>query len=116
MLVTGTSGRMSARVYHLYGLRLNSVWPRGVLLADGQTYVRRSDRFEFLISADGRAIAARALGHSPREAFHTYLLGQALSFALIKQGFDPLHATTIAIDGAAVAFLGDSGYGKSSLG
>ena len=93
-----------------------AAWPRGVLLADGQTYVRWSERFEFLISADGRAIAARALGHAPREAFHTYLLGQALSFALIKQGFDPLHATTIAIDGAAVAFLGESGFGKSSLG
>jgi hypothetical protein len=91
-------------------------WQRGVRLEDGQTYLRWPERFEFLVSADGRAVAARALRDGSREAFHTYLLGQALSFALIKQGFDPLHATTVTIDGGAVAFLGESGYGKSSLG
>ena len=89
---------------------------RGVLLADGQTYLRWPGEFEFLISIDGTAIVARPLLPGSPEAFHTYLLGQALSFALVKQGFDPLHATTVAIDGAAVAFLGESGYGKSSLG
>ena len=91
-------------------------WLRGVRLEDGQTYLRWSERFEFLVSADGRAVTARSLLGGSREAFHTYLLGQALSFALIKQGFDPLHATTVAVEGAAVAFLGESGFGKSSLG
>jgi hypothetical protein len=93
-----------------------TTWARGVPLGDSQTYLQWSERFEFLVSADGRAIAARRLRHGSNETFHTYLLGQALSFALIKQGLDPLHATTVAIDGAAIAFLGDSGYGKSSLG
>ena len=92
-----------------------TTWTRGVALADGQTYVRWPGRAEFLISADGHSIAARPFRPNSREAFRTYLLGQALSFALIKQGFDPLHATVVSIDGAAVAFLGDSGYGKSSL-
>jgi hypothetical protein len=89
---------------------------RGVSLSDGQTYLRWPGRFEFLISVDGATIAARPLLQGSSEAFHTYLLGQALSFALVKQGFDPVHATTVAIDGAAVAFVGESGYGKSSLG
>jgi hypothetical protein len=87
----------------------------GVPLADGRTYLRWPDAFEFLISADGRTIVARSFRRSSREAFHTYLLGQALSFALVKQGLDPLHATVVLVDGVAVAFLGDSGYGKSSL-
>ena len=34
----------------------------------------------------------------------------------MKRGIEPLHSTTVVIDGKAVAFLGDSGYGKSSLG
>jgi hypothetical protein len=38
-----------------------------------------------------------------------------LSFALIRQGIEPLHATVVAIDGVAVALMGDCGYGKSSL-
>ena len=88
---------------------------RCVPLADGQTYLQWSGRCEFLVSADGRLVAARPLGRSSPEAFHTYLLGQALSFALIKQGFDPLHATVVVIGGVAVAFLGESGYGKSTL-
>ncbi|HMD34042.1 MAG TPA: hypothetical protein VKH42_03690 [Vicinamibacterales bacterium] len=90
-------------------------WLRGIDLEDGQTYLRWTNRFEFLVSPDGRSIEARPLNGESVEAFHTYLLGPALSFALLKQGFDPLHATTVAIDGAAVGFLGDAGYGKSSL-
>jgi hypothetical protein len=35
---------------------------------------------------------------------------------LLKQGIEPLHATVVVVDDHAVAFLGDSGYGKSSLG
>ena len=96
--------------------RHERTWLRGVALADGQTYLRWTERFEFLISADGRTVTARPLNGESTEAFHTYMLGPALSFALLKQGFDPLHATTMAIDGAAVALMGDSGFGKSSLG
>ena len=91
-------------------------WDRGVPLADGQTYLRWPERFEFLVSADGCAILGRPIREDPCEPFHTYLLGQALSFALIKQGFEPLHATCVTVDGGAVAFLGECGYGKSSLG
>jgi hypothetical protein len=88
---------------------------RGISLPDGHTFIRWPRRFEFLISPDGRGIAARGLGQDSREAFHTFLLGQALSYALIRQRVEPLHATVMEVDGAAVAFLGDSGYGKSSL-
>ena len=43
------------------------------------------------------------------------MLGQALSFALLKRGVEPLHATTVCVDEAAVAFVGESGAGKSTL-
>jgi hypothetical protein len=32
------------------------------------------------------------------------------------RGVEPLHATAVVVDRGAIAFLGDSGYGKSSLG
>lgn len=85
------------------------------LLADGGVYLRWPDRFEFLISPDGRQIGARPLPGGTLEGFHTYLLGQVLSFALIKLRLDPLHATVVTVDGGAAAFLGESGFGKSSL-
>lgn len=91
-------------------------WFQYTCLRDGSHYVKWSGLFEFLVSADGCRIAGRPLTHVAFEAFHTYLLGVVLSFSLVKQGLDPLHATAVVIDGGAVGFLGDTGYGKSSLG
>jgi len=91
-------------------------WFRHIRLSDGADYIEWSGLFEFLVSADGHRIACRALNGASRESFQTYLAGQVLSFALLKQGIEPLHATTVVIGGEAVAFLGDCGYGKSSLG
>ena len=90
-------------------------WFHHVRLRDGSVYLRWSGLFEFLISADGRRIACRALNGVSRDAFHTYLIGQVLSFALVKQGIEPLHATVVLANEQAVAFLGDCGYGKSTL-
>jgi hypothetical protein len=91
-------------------------WFAHARLSDGSDYLRWSGLFEFLISADGRRIACRELNGASPESFQTYLLGQVLSFALLKQGIEPLHSTAVVINGEAVAFLGDCGYGKSSLG
>lgn len=91
-------------------------WFSHVRLSDGSDYLRWSGLFEFLVSADGRRIACRPLNGTPQEAFHTYLLGHVLSFALLKQGIEPLHSTAVVVAGGTVAFLGDCGYGKSSLG
>src|SRR5206468_10962716 len=68
------------------------------------------------ISADGCFIAGRFFRENSIEAFRTYLLGQVISYALLKQGIEPLHATVPVIDGMAVALLGNSGYGKSTMG
>jgi hypothetical protein len=84
-------------------------------LEDGSVYLRWKEHFEFVVSPDGGRIAGRSLSTTSAEAFQTYLLGQVLSFALLKRGTDPLHGTAVVVDEAAIAFLGDCGYGKSSL-
>jgi hypothetical protein len=91
-------------------------WFQHARLADGSDYLRWSGLFEFLIAPDGRRIACRSLDGPARAAFQTYVLGQVLSFALLKRGIEPLHATAVVIDERAVGFVGDCGYGKSSLG
>src|SRR3990172_4970069 len=91
-------------------------WFRYERLADGSDYLRWSGLSEFLVSPDGRRIACHALEGCPPETLRVYLLGQVLSFALVRRGVEPLHATAVMIDGEAVAFVGDCGYGKSSLG
>ena len=82
---------------------------------DGSTYVRWDDIGEFLISGSGQFIACASVPTAHFESFEVYLLGQALSFALVKGGLEPVHASCVMINGEAVAFLGDSGMGKSSL-
>jgi hypothetical protein len=84
-------------------------------LKDGSSYVRWDDIGEFLVSSDGRLITCGHLSDAPGESFQVYLLGQALSFALVRSGFEPFHGTCVVVNGEAVAFLGDSGFGKSSL-
>jgi hypothetical protein len=91
-------------------------WFHRVRLRDGWDYLRWSGLFEFLVSACGHRVIGRPLRGEPDEAFQTYLLGQVLSFALIKMRIEPLHATALVVDGKAVVLLGDCGYGKSTLG
>ncbi len=91
-------------------------WFGYLRLPDGSDYLRWTGLFEFMVSSDGKNIACRSCAGASQEAFHTYLLGQVLSFSLIKHGIEPLHSTVVVVDGQAVSFLGDCGYGKSSLG
>ncbi len=91
-------------------------WFQHRRLSDGSDYLRWVRLFEFLVSPDGRRIAGHPLKDASWEAFSTYLLGQVLSFTLIKLGIEPLHSTTVVINGNAVAFAGDCGSGKSTLG
>jgi hypothetical protein len=85
-------------------------------LPGGGDYLRWSGLFEFAVSPSGRAIAARQLDGASPETLRAYLLGQVVSFALVRRGIEPLHGTAVVLAGGAVAFLGDSGYGKSTLG
>jgi hypothetical protein len=90
-------------------------WYRYAWLPDGSTYVRWESVGEFLVAENGRCIRWRRFDESSVESFQVYLLGQALSFALVKQRLEPLHATVVTVDDRAVAFLGGSGAGKSTL-
>jgi hypothetical protein len=106
-----------SEAYQNAPIRSNSKeWFHYARLRDGSDFLRWPGLFQFLVSPDGRHIACHTLNGTSQEILQTYLLGQVLSFALLKQGVEPLHATTVVINDRAAAFLGDSGYGKSSLG
>jgi hypothetical protein len=92
-----------------------SSWYRHGRLPDRSSYVGWDGIGEFLVSADGGRIECRRSECAAAESFEIYLLGQALSFALVRRGFEPLHATAVVVDGEAVVFLGQSGFGKSTL-
>jgi hypothetical protein len=84
-------------------------------LADGWSYIRYDEMFDFLVSPLGDRILYRMLASVTSGCFQTYLLGRVFSHALVKMGHEPLHAATVIVDGRAVAFLGASAFGKSTL-
>ena len=90
-------------------------WAQYAALPDGSAYRRWSNLFEFLVTADARHIYAQTLTDVDNEAMMAYLLVDALSFSMVRLGWEPLHATAVATDHGVVGFLGNSGDGKSTL-
>ncbi len=99
--------------------------PKGIqyhTLPDGAFYVRFFESFEYWISKNGRQVFCRNIrsrkkksGSAPDLAPIIFLQTNILSFSLLGIGFETFHASAVVIDGKAVAFLGESGYGKSTL-
>jgi hypothetical protein len=94
---------------------LQPSWYQYAFLPDGSAYARWNGVGEFHVDCDGRRMTCRPFERASAESFHVYMLGQALSCALIKQGLEPFHATAVAVNGTAVAFVGGNGFGKSTL-
>jgi hypothetical protein len=90
-------------------------WAQSADLPDGSSYRRWTDLFEFLVTPDARRIHARILNDTHEEALLAYLLVDALSFSMVRLGWEPLHATAVLTPHGAAAFLGESGDGKSTL-
>jgi hypothetical protein len=93
----------------------DSDWINIHALPGGWSYVRYEGMFDFLISPSGEGIFYRLLAKVTPESFQTYALGRIFSFALVKKGYEPLHAATVVVNERAVAFMGATTFGKSSL-
>jgi hypothetical protein len=63
----------------------------------------------------GAEIVIGRLADADTEAIATAISGPLLGILLAQRGFFLLHASTVAIDGVAVTFFGESGRGKSTL-
>ncbi|HXB68835.1 MAG TPA: hypothetical protein VNY05_11350 [Candidatus Acidoferrales bacterium] len=72
------------------------------------------DGTEFLVSPEGRRVIATIPQGSSFEDTCTYLVGPVMGFVLRLRGVVCLHASTVMIDGRAVAFCGPPGAGKST--
>ncbi|UCE84702.1 MAG: hypothetical protein JSU66_10065 [Deltaproteobacteria bacterium] len=74
-----------------------------------------ADGTEFVVEREGRRIRGSWPSPFTSDDAATYLLGPVLGFALRLRGVVSLHASVVSIQGAAVAFLGPPGAGKSTL-
>jgi len=68
----------------------------------------------WMVAADGRSVTG-APPSGPRWRWERLVLAQALPLASVLRGMEVLHASAVCLDGRAVAFLGRSGAGKTTL-
>ncbi len=93
----------------------DSAYWRDNIYEDGSAHVLWKEHFEFLVSGDGSRVLWQRAQEVSDEVVFTYLLGHVMSYCLLARGIEPLHATSVLINGSAIALLGNSGYGKSTM-
>jgi hypothetical protein len=72
------------------------------------------NELQFLVE-DGARIIIDNRGQIEHDRIAAYVTGVLMAAALRQRGFLTLHASAVVRDGRGVAFLGDSGWGKSTL-
>ncbi|HEU0302897.1 MAG TPA: hypothetical protein VFR37_25775 [Longimicrobium sp.] len=82
--------------------------------ADGAFRLRYADGCEYHVDAAGTRVACAWPAHFTVEDAATYLLGPVLGLVLRLRGIPALHASAVAIGGAALAVVGPAGAGKST--
>ena len=92
-------GRIAGTLYHV---------------SNDTIYLHWDNLGSFRIHA-GCDISAMRAPAAPDKLFLRTLTGSILSIALYQRGRFILHASAVAVDEGAVAFAGDSGYGKSTI-
>ena len=100
--------------YHTWRARDGSCWLSAGKTPDGW-YCLRALEGEFRVSPDGRRVQSW-LHHDykPDELRHR-LLNQVLPMILNHIGSEVLHASSVCSKKGALAFVGNGGYGKSTL-
>jgi hypothetical protein len=70
---------------------------------------------DFQVTRDGQVVYGWPVPGIPEQSVQHLYLNQVLPLALSKQGKLVFHASAVEIGDAAVAFMGESGRGKSTL-
>jgi len=100
--------------FHEWVLPDGRLWTAFYRIGTGYL-LRFPDLADFTLSPSGNDITAHpAPGVSEQTVEHLYL-NQVLPLALSRQGRLVFHASAVEIEDAAVAFMGESGKGKSTL-
>lgn len=87
----------------------------GYVTVEGtRAYIFVEEVGTFAIS-EGRRIVVAPLPGTSDELLRVFLLGGALGLLLDQRGYLVLHASAVALDGHAIAFVGSPGEGKSTM-
>ena len=91
-----------------------SLWLSFARLGDDYL-LRFPELVDYIVSGDARAIACYAQPSVPPETVRHLLLNQVIPLALSHQGKLILHASACITQHGAIAFVGSTGAGKSTM-
>ena len=107
-------GALDSKPFHCYTFDDGSVWTEFHRSNSGYL-LRFPGLADFEVSADGKTVVAYpAEGANDATIEHLYI-NQLVPLALSRQGQPAFHASVVTVTGGAVAFLGETGMGKSTL-
>lgn len=100
--------------FHRYVFDDGTVWTE-FYRTDAGYLLRFPDLADFDVTATGGRVTAHpATGVDANTVEHLYI-NQVVPLALSRQGKPAFHAAVVTVPGGAVAFLGKTGMGKSTL-
>jgi hypothetical protein len=114
VLEAKSQAELQVTPFHRYTFEDGSVWTE-FYRTDTGYLLRFPGLADFNVSADGTAVVAHpAEGGDPATVEHLFV-NQLVPLALSRQGRPTFHASVVTVPGGAVAFLGKTGMGKSTL-
>ena len=105
---------VDAVAFHEYRFEDGTIWTE-FYRSDSGYLVRFPRLADFEVSADGADVIAHPAEDCDESTLEHLFINQLLPLALSRQGRPAFHASVVTAPGGAVAFLGKSGMGKSTL-
>jgi hypothetical protein len=105
---------LQATPFHRYTFEDGTVWTDFYRSAEGYL-LRFPELVDFEVSADGREVIAHPAARTDEATVEHLYINQLVPLALSRQGQPAYHASVVTVPGGAVAFLGKTGMGKSTL-
>ncbi len=100
--------------FHEWAFPDGTVWTQFFRTGDGYL-LRFPDLADFEVAGGALAVACHPAPGVPKDTCDHLYLNQVLPLVLSKQGKLVFHASAVEVEGGAVAFLGESGRGKSTI-
>jgi hypothetical protein len=100
--------------FHRYVLQDGTIWTEFYRVTDGYL-LRFPGLADFEVSADGFDVKAYPLPGTDGPTTEHLYINQIVPLAMSRQGLPAFHASVVTVPGGAVAFVGQSGRGKSTL-
>lgn len=105
---------ISAKPFNRYEFDDGTIWTE--FYRSGDSYLLRFPGLaDFEVSADGTEVIAHPAPDTDDATIDHLYINQITPLALSRQGQPTFHASVVTVPGGAVAFLGRSGMGKSTL-